>query len=254
MVDRQVASPIMPAERPPVRTSKSGALVAANIRRMIVQGEISEGEVLPPEAALTERFDVSRPTLREAFRILESEGLISVRRGARGGARVHPPSESVAAKYTAAVLQAKGETVAGYFQARAVIEAPAAAMLAGRRDRKSIANELQAMLDEADITDPHFFPRFHRRVVELAGNNTLMLLAVMLEHIGDIVSEQFMVADMPETAQAGPRRALRSYNKLVDLIRAGNVEEAQTFWRGHLTEQADFMAQHLGPEERLNVI
>ena len=42
-----------------------------------------------------ERFGVSRPTLREAFRVLESESLISVRRGAHGGARVHLPNADV---------------------------------------------------------------------------------------------------------------------------------------------------------------
>jgi GntR family transcriptional repressor for pyruvate dehydrogenase complex len=249
----RVRSLAMADPRAPGRAPKSGALVASSIRQMIVRGEVTEGEVLPPENVLTERFEVSRPTLREAFRILESEGLISVRRGSRGGARVHPPNEAVAAKYTAAVLQARGETVAGYYQARAVVEAPAAAMVARRRDRKSAAKQLQALLDRADPADPHFFPTFHRRVVELAGNNTLMLLTVMLEHISEIVSEQFMPA-MPEPARPGPRRALRSYQKLVDLIREGNAEEAQAFWRTHLTEQADFMAEHLGRDERLNII
>jgi DNA-binding FadR family transcriptional regulator len=244
----------MADEQPTVRTPKSGALVASSIRQMIVRGEVAEGDVLPPEGVLTERFEVSRPTLREAFRILESEGLISVRRGSRGGARVHPPNEAIAARYTAAVLQSRGETVAGYYQARAVVEAPAAAMLARRRDRKAVAKELQAILDTADINDPHFFPTFHRRVVELAGNKTLKLLAVMLEHISEIISEQFMVPGMPESARPGPRRALRSYHKLVELIREGDAETAHAFWRKHLSEQAAFMVEHLGPDERLNVI
>jgi GntR family transcriptional repressor for pyruvate dehydrogenase complex len=126
----------MTDDRLPIRVPKSGALVASSIRQMIVRGEVDEGDVLPPEGVLTERFDVSRPTLREAFRILESEGLISVRRGSRGGARVHPPSESVAARYAAVVLQSRAETIAGFFRARVIVEAPAASMLA-RRARSS---------------------------------------------------------------------------------------------------------------------
>jgi len=56
-----------------------------SIRRQITGGELKEGDNLPPEAQIIEEFAVSRPTLREAFRILESEKLISVSRGARGG-------------------------------------------------------------------------------------------------------------------------------------------------------------------------
>src|SRR5256885_7189092 len=75
-------------ERLSVRVPKAAELVAGHVRSQIVRGELSEGDALPPESALMEQFDISRPTLREAFRILESEGLITVRRGARGGARV----------------------------------------------------------------------------------------------------------------------------------------------------------------------
>ena len=78
-----------------VRVPKVAELVAAEIRRLIVRGEVEEGAALLPESELMVEFGVSRPTLREAFRILESESLISVTRGSRGGARTlsyHPPA------------------------------------------------------------------------------------------------------------------------------------------------------------------
>ena len=70
----------------PVKVPKTAELVATQLRNQIVRGDLREGDALPPEAALMAQFGVSRPTLREAFRVLESEALISVRRGARGGA------------------------------------------------------------------------------------------------------------------------------------------------------------------------
>jgi GntR family transcriptional regulator, sialic acid-inducible nan operon repressor len=83
----------------PLRPPKTAELVAHHLRKRIVRGELCEGESLPSEATLTEQFGVSRPTLREAFRVLETEQLITVRRGARGGAAVHAPSTSMVARY-----------------------------------------------------------------------------------------------------------------------------------------------------------
>ena len=116
-----------------VRVPKTAELVAAHIRRRIVRGELKEGDALPPESALMDEFAISRPTLREAFRILESEGLITVRRGARGGARVQIPTSEVAARYAGLVLQHRGTTLADVLDARVIVEAPAAGIVAGRR-------------------------------------------------------------------------------------------------------------------------
>ncbi|MEE3755193.1 FadR/GntR family transcriptional regulator [Mycobacterium intracellulare] len=63
--------------------------IADELRGLIITGGLDEGDLLGTEADLLERFDVSRPSLREALRILEAEGLISVVRGALGGVVVH---------------------------------------------------------------------------------------------------------------------------------------------------------------------
>ncbi len=89
----------------PFRVPKTAELVARHIRSQIVRSELQLDDALPSESSLMEQFSISRPTVREAFRILESEGLITVRRGARGGARVQVPSTEVAANYAGLVLQ-----------------------------------------------------------------------------------------------------------------------------------------------------
>lgn len=63
----------MELQQASLRVPKAAEHVAAKIRRQIVTGELPEGTALPPEAELVARYGVSRPTLREAFRILESE-------------------------------------------------------------------------------------------------------------------------------------------------------------------------------------
>ena len=105
-----------------VRVPKAGEMVAAQLRRQIVLGELKEGDQLPPESVLMEQFGVSRPTLREAFRILEAEGAIAVRRGVRGGARVQVPGISVAARHIGLLLQYRGALLSDVYEARAVLE------------------------------------------------------------------------------------------------------------------------------------
>ncbi|WP_368951986.1 SDR family NAD(P)-dependent oxidoreductase [Parafrankia soli] len=109
---------------------KTAELVAAQLRRQIVRGELVEGDALPPEAVLMEQFGVSRPTLREAFRVLESEALISVRRGAHGGARVHTPDGQVAARYAGLVLEHRHTTLADVHTAHTLLEPAAVRLLA----------------------------------------------------------------------------------------------------------------------------
>ena len=72
-------------------------LVAADLRRRILSGELEERAILPKQDDLLTEFGVSLPTLREALRVLEAEGLIRVQRGKRGGALVCRPTAATAA-------------------------------------------------------------------------------------------------------------------------------------------------------------
>ena len=117
------------------RGPRAAALVAAYLRRQIVEGNIQDGDELPSEAVLMEQFDVSRPTLREALRVLESEGLLTVRRGAIGGSRVHAPDPKVAAQFAGRVLEHRGTTLADIRQVRLMLEPQCAKLVAEQQDR-----------------------------------------------------------------------------------------------------------------------
>src|SRR6266516_3287083 len=138
-----------------LRIPKMAELVAQQLRRQIVAGELREGDALPSEASLMAQFGVSRPTLREAFRVLESEGLISVRRGAHGGARVQIPNGEAAARYAGLVLEYRGTTLEDVYDARNIIEPPCAALLAKRRTQADLTR-LRKELDQArKVEDPN---------------------------------------------------------------------------------------------------
>jgi GntR family transcriptional regulator, transcriptional repressor for pyruvate dehydrogenase complex len=230
-----------------VRVPKTAELVADHIRRQIVSGQLHEGDALPPETALMAEYSISRPTLREAFRILESEGLITVRRGARGGARVQEPKVDVAARYAGLVLQHRGATIADVLEARVIVEAPAVRMLASRRDRASIAKRLQGKLDELELDDPGRFFEFNALVVELTENQTLLLLTTMLEHISTAAAFSFVRAHAEQTERIRlARKAARTRQRLIELIRSGEADEAEALWRTHLVEAGRVLSEGAG--------
>ena len=122
----------------PVRIPKAAVVVAAQLRRGIVRGEFEPGDALPNETELMHIYGVSRPVVREALRIIESESLIAVKRGAGGGARVRRPDIGVAARHAALLLQIEGATLSDLFEARETLEPDAVRRLAERRQPEAI--------------------------------------------------------------------------------------------------------------------
>lgn len=236
----------VPLDASAVRVPKAGELVAAELRRKIVTGELKVGEPLPSEAALMAQFGVSRPTLREAFRILESEQLIRVHRGARGGARVLKPDPAAAARYTGVLLQSLGTPLLDVYRARATLEESAIGMAAGRRLTTNL-KQLQRLLGEGGqvVDDPPAYAEhdvtFHRAVVDLAGSTTLKVLADMLFHIIGAHNRAFIAAHPEGYEVPANRTAQRAHAKLVRLLDAGNLDAAQRHWRRHLEGVEKYM-------------
>ncbi len=230
-----------------IRVPKTAELVAAELRRKIVRGELAEGDALPSEATLMAEFAVSRPTLREAFRVLESESLISIRRGARGGARVQLPNGNVAASYAGLVLEYRGTTLQDVYDARTFIEAPCAALLAQRRTEQDLAHLKQAVAQaEQLMDDPQAFilahMEFHALVVELAGNRTLSVLNGMVRHIIELAnwSHVDLDAGSPDNVRAN-KRGFRAHVRLVELVTERQAAEAEALWRLHLSEAENYL-------------
>ncbi len=230
-----------------IRVPKTAELVAAELRRKIVRGELAEGDALPSEAALMAEFAVSRPTLREAFRVLESESLISIRRGARGGARVQVPNGNVAASYAGLVLEYRSTTLQDVYDARTYIEAPCAALLAQRRTEQDLVRLKEAVAQaERLMDDPQAFilahMEFHALVVELAGNETLAVLNGMVRHIIELAnwSHVDLDAGSPDNVRAN-KRGFRAHVRLVEIVAAGQGAEAEALWRLHLQEAENYL-------------
>jgi DNA-binding FadR family transcriptional regulator len=227
------------------RTSWTGSRekpqqIADELRHLIVVGELSEGDSLGHESDLVERFGVSRPSLREALRILEAEGLITVVRGVQGGVVVHEPDERMTARSAAVVLQSRNVSLADVYDARSLLELTAVRVVASARARRGVASELRSSIRQQEdaIEDPADFgqanARFHERLVELAGNQTLTVVAEMLN---EIVVRAVITAGQAEPAQDSVRtrrRGIHSQERLVGLIEDGDVAGAEQHWRKHM--------------------
>ncbi len=238
-----VASALRPGKRDDVvRVPKTAEIVADNIRRRIIQGALKEADSLPPEAQLMEQFGISRPTLREAFRILETERLITVTRGSRSGARVSLPQVDSVSRYASFVLQASGVTVADIYEARLAIEPYIVHKLASRPSKKAVA----ALREEADRLselnelgrDKDFIvglAEFHRVLVEHGGNDTLHFMIQMLQDVMEQYQLRFIARSDQRDRQSSSRVGIKSFYKLIDLIEVGDPDAAERHWRLHLT-------------------
>ena len=128
--------------------------VADELRRQIVDGELADGDLLPPQAVLVERFNVSLVSLREALRILETEGLLSVRRGNQGGSVVHAPTKASAAYMLGLVLQSEHVLLSDLGTALRDLEPTCAALAAQRPDRVTTIVPRVAATQRRDVRKP----------------------------------------------------------------------------------------------------
>jgi GntR family transcriptional regulator, transcriptional repressor for pyruvate dehydrogenase complex len=255
-----VAQPQQAEFRAHVRVPKMAELVASRLRKQIIDGDLLEGDSLPSEAVLMEQFGVSRPTLREAYRVLESEALITVRRGAHGGARVHVPDSDVVARYAALVLGYRTVTVRDVYAARWVLEPGCAAMAAQRRPAPNLDQLWAAVADaERSADDPIRFieqqTSFHKLLVGASGNQTMLLLYEMLQRIIDTSNlihgqqDAGSPADIPAS-----KKGIHAHRQVIELIQQRDADGAARLWRKHLDETQEYLLGSDGPVTVLDLV
>jgi len=229
-------------ELSPVRLPKAAELVASSLRRRIMSGEIAAGEALASETTLLEQFAVSRPTLREAFRVLESEGLITVRRGARGGARAHPPRVEVAAHQVGFLLQHRGARLSDVYDCRTELEAQLARLTARKADDVTV-QRLEGELSNGStcLDEPETYFRheiaFHLCVAELSGNTTGAVFVDLLN--GVLTAAHAAHVSVHGLSPEQTRSAHAAHKRLLSFVRARDPEGAERSWRRHLQDMSD---------------
>ncbi|MDE2450903.1 MAG: FadR family transcriptional regulator [Gammaproteobacteria bacterium] len=247
------------AAGPRRRTEEPGShgklshVIAEQLRGRIARGQLVAGDSLPSEAQLLAEFSVSRPTLREALRVLESERLIQLSRGARFGATVIGPSIEAVSRYSGLYLASRGTTLAEIHQVRMLIEPPLAAYMAQYRSEPHVrALQECVQSQQAALQNKDYFATitavidFHDIMERSVGNGALGLIAGMLHDCAINVYPQMLMTGSNEQSRAVKQRteeSVKAHAALLELIAQGKMFEAESFWRSYMQDTAAFLTR-----------
>ncbi|HUF97319.1 MAG TPA: GntR family transcriptional regulator [Ilumatobacter sp.] len=223
---------------------KASEHVAQRLRIEIADGTLQPGDMLPPEADLMAKLGVGRPTLREALRLLESEGLARVQRGNVGGVRIEAPDRGILARYSSLHLAMAGTSLAQVFAARDVLELEAVRLVARARGSGTwdiLAATVEEELACGDDAEAYgvLHDRFHAELMDGCGNPALDLMwhtldEVVGRHRSRFVSARAGNAGLEATSVRAAREGRRAHQWLVTLLRARSTDEAERAWTRHL--------------------
>jgi GntR family transcriptional regulator, transcriptional repressor for pyruvate dehydrogenase complex len=235
------------AEAPRMRRSvKSAELVALEIVREIVSRHLRAGDRLPPESEMVTQFGFSRPTIREALRLLEFQGLISIRPGPGAGTVVGRAQSEKLAQTLTLYLHLAESTYQELLEAWADAEGVMAWRAARNPDRELARKLMEPYIEGGaccvdDLRLRQVGRRFHTDVERLAANRVESLAfrsiaAITAQHVMNNIPGEMLddwVHDHTEVAKA---------------IIEGDAETARNLMHAHI-EHIDRHFQRLWPEK-----
>ena len=219
-----------------IKEPKAAQRVAERVRSAIRNGELRNGDRLPPERQLIQEFGYSRAIVREALRMLEDEGLITLHAGRNGGAIIrHPGTERLMNAFDM-LLRLQQTSQADFYEARRLLEPLLIQLAIERATSEDIAAlrscleplraRAQGPLVEAADT-PHTTRPFHRTLSEAAHNN---VLAVVINIVMELCRRQTTAEDFD------PAHLLEVHASITDAIEARDAEAATRLTLEHLED------------------
>jgi DNA-binding FadR family transcriptional regulator len=233
-----IPSPAEPGLFSKVSVGRISEIIVEQIRLLMRQGQLKPGDRLPPERDLCERFGVSRVTVREALRMLESSGLVEIRVGARGGAFVTAPSSDRVGEGLADLLTLSVISAADVTEVRMILEAGIVPLVCERATEQDLADldeicrRSEAALASGDYTMDMSL-EFHIRVAQSTHNPAVVMLVESFR--GPILmSLQQAHEAAPEMGQKGTRE----HEEFIEAVRRRDADTASRIMREHLERTA----------------
>ncbi|GAB2956327.1 FadR family transcriptional regulator [Amycolatopsis acidiphila] len=219
----------------PLPSARTADRIVRLLRDRIRSGELPVGDRLPSERDLCAQLNVSRLSLREALRVLEANGLIEVRMGARGGAFVTAPSTQHAGEGITDLLTTAGLSAANVTQARSILELGIIPVVIACADETDLL-ELDKLCDEAEAarTDGSYTRAmsldFHLRVAAATHNPAIVMI---MDSFRDAI-----LMSIQEARHEGTQ-GVAEHRKFIDAVRARDADRAHQAMADHLRRTAD---------------
>src|SRR5256712_4190198 len=234
------------------RTRRSGRVsetIAKRIKKQISDGALLPGEKLPAERDMAQRYRTSRVSVREAYRSLEELGLLTIRRGAEGGAFITDLDHGPVMRSLSLMLRLGKTTNEEITEARLLIEPPIA-RLAARRARDEdlerltyVVRQQEAALKKRGDYRP-FDLQFHRSVAECARN---LPLKVLMDALSDLTVEVVAGLDLSAGVQ---HQVCDSHRLIADAIARRDEDTAYELMLQHVAQIQARLGKALARQRR----
>jgi DNA-binding FadR family transcriptional regulator len=222
--------------------------IVDQIEKAILDGQLNVGDSLPSERDLRERFETSRGTLREALRVLEQKGLIEIRLGTNGGARVRGITTEMMSENLSFLLRFQRVSLEQLAEFREGVESHVTAIAANRAGPEDI-ERLNRLLDEArtcfekGLSHLDAFVRvdeqIHQTLAEISRNP---LYIFILKTVHDNIHRYFE-AFLPHD----DRILAENYQDLCQIVQAVEKRDSRLagqLARDHVARFNQYMIQH----------
>ncbi|MFL6800109.1 MAG: FadR/GntR family transcriptional regulator [Xanthobacteraceae bacterium] len=216
----------------PFRTGTLSTGIVTEVRDALFAKKLRPGDFLGTEKDLADRFGVSRIVARDALRTLEAQGIVDIKVGAGGGARIARGNARLFAEALAVQLDLAGVTAAEIMDAQRAIECLAAELAAHNSTAQDHAR-LRALNADAQqrIEDVAVFTRlgreFHLAVAEASHNRVLVVQLISLQHVS-------WPAQNPTLTPKVARRILDAHVELASLIEMRDAAAARRYMEEHV--------------------
>jgi len=216
-----------------IKRAPAYQLAEEALRKMIMDGDLKPGEMLPVEHDLADQLGVTRPTVREALRKLESTGLVV--RGARRRMVVSAPSPDIASDAMLQAIVLHGISYREIWQMHMALEPMAAGLAADKIDTSLLAEiERNLKYTEGVLKDPDALVEadieFHDLVARASGNHALLLARAP---IGQFLFPAYGAV----INKLGPgQRLLDAHTYIFNALKVGDAETAREWMTKHIRD------------------